>query len=359
MVGINAVAINPISQSQYIDHLAPISVLMDIPFLFHDEQQEKDALARYPELKTLFLPFQDFNPEYLIANFDATFLSDQWDRKTFREKFAPLEKEYGKVLRNVHCPHGFSDKGFYLRGCAFEDICLIYGQNMLDLLKEWGVLNELKQHVITGNYRLTYYKKHQAFFDEMMEREILSQFPKKKKVILYAPTCADLEDSTSFFEASKPLLDKLPEDYNMIVKLHPRLEIEEPAQFYHTLGHYSHREDIVFLKDFSLIYPLLAVSDLYIGDMSSIGYDFLSFNRPMFFLNQQRRDPLADRGLYLFRAGTVISPENYSKVYATIEEALGRDAQFSDVRREVYAYTFGKERPFDEIRADIIREIQI
>lgn len=347
------IAANPIQQTQFTDHLAPASIVMDIPLLFHDEEEQKAALQRYPELKTVLVPFQGFNPEYLIAGFDLVMLSDQFDRNTFRSKFAPLEQKYGKKIRCLHCPHGFSDKGFYLRGVAFEDLAWIYGQNMLDLLREWGVLEKLNQYVITGNFRYTYYRKHKVFFDTLFQKEILAKFSKKKKLLLYAPTCSDIEDSTSFFDACSFLLEALPEDYNLIVKLHPRLEQDNPSYFYHIIGRYENKKNLIFLKDFPLIYPLLASSDIYIGDMSSIGYDFLAFNRPMFFLNQQKRDSLHDRGVYLFRTGTEIMPEDYSKIYQIMDTALKTDAErFSEMRRLVYDYTFGKERTFEEIQKE-------
>ena len=112
---------------------------------------------------------------------------------------------------------------------------------------------------------------------------------------------------------------------------------------------------LIFLKDFPLVYPLLAHTDIYLGDMSSIGYDFLPFNKPMFFLNKQKRDPKTDRGLYLFRCGVDIKPDAYPLIYKFIETRLEDDQEnFSAIRKEVYDYTFGEERTFADIKADII-----
>lgn len=347
---IKGVAINPIGQKQFVDHLGPLAAGLQIPYIFHDEGEENAAKKYYPDLATIYIPYESFDPEYLIANFNCTFLSDQWEKSIFDAKFRPLEEIYGKKMRNVHCPHGFSDKGFYLRGVAFEDIALIYGQNMLDLLKEWGVLNNLKQYVICGNYRLAYYQKHKQFYDELIQKEIA--FPERQKTFLYAPTCADLEDSTSFFSAGPILLESLPDHFNLIVKPHPRLEEDDPARFYSLMAEYENRKNVRFLKDFPLIYPLLNIVDAYIGDMSSIGYDFLAFNRPMFFLNEQKRDPDNDRGLYLFRCGITIEPENYKTLFSLdfVQENL------SPLRQEVYTYTFGEPRSFETIQKELDAE---
>ena len=234
-----AVGLNPQSQIHYTDHLAVVCILMDIPLIFIDPLDYSLGSRYYPGLKTELVDYQDLSPEYLIANYDVLFLSDLWDKNTFHEKFGPLEKKYKKTLRHVHCPHGFSDKGFYLKKCANEDIALLYGQNMIDQLKYHEVFENLSHYVITGNYRYTYFKQHRKFYDEIIEKEVLSSFAKKQPVILYAPTWLDLEESTTFFDAYAYILGNLPDDYNLIVKLHPRLELDDTANYYHIVGQYS------------------------------------------------------------------------------------------------------------------------
>jgi hypothetical protein len=350
-----SVGLNPQSQIHYIDHLAPVCILMDIPLVFIDERDQSIAIRYYPGLKTEFIPYEELTREFLITHYDVLFMSDLWDRKDFHESYADLESSHGKILRHVHCPHGFSDKGFYLKKCANEDICLVYGQNMIDLLKIEKVLEDLHHYVVTGNYRFTYFKKHREFFDQVYEKEIESRFEKKQFTILYAPTWLDLEESTTFFDAYNYLIDNLPKSFNMIVKLHPRLELDDNAMYYHITGKYEKQPNVLFLKDFPLVHPLLAHVDAYIGDMSSIGYDFLAFNKPMFFLNKQKRNARTDRGLYLFRCGIEIRPDAYPLLYQMIDANLGNDAsRFTNIRSEVYEYTFGPEKPFEEIKKEIM-----
>ncbi|CCB84983.1 putative uncharacterized protein [Parachlamydia acanthamoebae UV-7] len=349
------VGVNPSANIHYTDHLAVVCIFMGIPLLFIDELDYELGSRYYPGLNAQKVDYDAFDPEFLIANYDVLFMSDLWDRKAFREKYFSLEMKYQKRLRNVHCPHGFSDKGFYLKKSANEDITLIYGQNMLDQLKHYQSYDNLNAYVITGNYRYTYYKKNKAFYDKIIKEEVLHQFNPDNPTILYAPTWQDLEESTSFFDSSKHILEDLPRDYNLVVKLHPRLELDDTVAYYQILGKHQGKSNIVFLKDFPLVYPLLDYADIYIGDMSSVGYDFLAFNKPMFFLNKQQRDSKTDRGLYLFRCGTEIAPEKFSKLYQTIEENLPTDKEkFGAIRQEVYDYTFGPEKPFPQIKEEII-----
>ena len=61
--------------------------------------------------------------------------------------------------------------------------------------------------------------------------------------------------------------------------------------------------------------------------MSSVGYDFLPFDKPMFFLNKQKRDPGLDRGLFLFRCGVEVLPEKFGELYSLIDKNLATDKE--------------------------------
>lgn len=345
----------PSEKPHYTDHLAVVCAIMNVPLLFIEEQEYLLGKKYYPEVDARQLEYEGFSSEYLIEHYDVLFLSDYWDRQEFHTKYAPLEKKYKKRMRLVHCPHGFSDKGFYLKKCANEDIVLVYGQNMLDQFQHCGVFDHLHSYVITGNMRYPYFKKHQKFYDRIIQDEILSHFDQKRPIILYAPTWMDLEESSTFFDAHKEVIGALPSDYNMIVKLHPRLEYDDTIKYYQIVGQYENNPNVLFLKDFPLIYPLLAHTDLYIGDSSAIGYDFLTFNKPMFFLNKYKRDSKEER-LYLYQCGVEVLPEEYSQLYQIIAKNLPSDQKkFKKIRNDLYRYTFGEERPFTAIREDIVQ----
>lgn len=254
----------------------------------------------------------------------------------------------------MHCPHGFSDKEYYLKKCAYEDIVLVYGDNMLDMLRECDIPRQNENYVICGNYRYTYYKHHKDFYRDITQQEILSKFAKQQTTILYAPTWNDTEKASSFFDAADTILGKLPSDYNIIVKLHPNLEEDNLAEVFQIQARYEDKPNILFLSQFPLVYPLLEFTDIYLGDISSLGYDFLVYNRPMFFLDQPSYQS-SPRQKYLQRCGVPIKPEQYNDLYSIIEANLPHDQErFANKRNEVYQYTFGKEKSFEQIRKEII-----
>ncbi len=351
------IGLNINNKVHWTDHLAPICVAMDVPLLMVDEKHAEETQALYPGLQVLIWDWKELSLQSLVENFDVFFQSQFWPRSDLQRQCQPWEKLYHKTVRNVHCPHGFSDKMFWHKKSVWEDILLIYGDNMLDLLKAAGVSEHLNVIVRSGNYRYLYYRKHQAFFDQIVEKQIWSRLDRSKPTILYAPTIHHHgeELSLSFLQA-RELFEKLPLDYNLVVKLHPDLEETDASALYAMMGKYEGKSNILFIKDFSLVYPLLAGSDIYLGDLSSVGYDFLAFNRPMFFLNHLGRDAKQDRNLFLYRCGFEVTPDQFRNFYHLLDSQLPFDQErYAAIRQEVYRYTFGEEVSFENLKNAIVQ----
>ncbi len=344
------IGLNGSQTIHYLDHLAVICSIMEVPLLVVDELDFTLASRYYPGLQLFYKDYTQLSIDELIAEYDVFYRSDLSDREEFHQKYRSIEEKYQKSIRQVHCPHGFSDKAHYLKQCAREDILLLYGQNMWDMLVANGVEKEVHSVVTVGNYRYTYFQQHNSFYQSLMQEELLNRFSRAQPIILYAPTWMDAENASSFFDAAEQLLKNLPEDYNLVVKLHPRLELDDPVTCYKIIGKYEQKSNIVFLKDFPLVYPLLACTDIYLGDVSAIGYDFLLFNKPMFFLTQ------GYPARYLFRCGTHVQPEEYSQIYQIIDQALPEDQKkFGLVKKSIYNYSFGEEKKFAQIQQEILQ----
>ncbi|MBB64421.1 MAG: hypothetical protein CMO81_05100 [Waddliaceae bacterium] len=353
----HGVAINPDGWMYLSEHLAPICTIMDIPLTLPSKKTAQQVAKYYPDLKTQVIESENFSLSYLFEKYDVIFHSDTFDLQSHAKALKDMIQNLDKDAHIVHCPHGFSDKGFWFERSVNEDITLIYGQNELDLLRERGVLQNLKHYVMVGNTRLPYYQKHQKHFDEIVQKEVFAQFDQERPTLLYAPTWQDPENSSSFVDASEILLKQLPKEFNIIIKLHPRTRNSHKEHLNDMIEQYKAHPQVVILEDYPLVYPILSKSVAYIGDMSSIGYDFLAFDRPLFLLNQNRRDTNNDRGLFLYRCGVEITPDQYKNIFSLIKETLVND-QKSESRQQVYRYTFGKERGTGQIRKDLILQCE-
>lgn len=338
----------------HLDHLAPLSAILQIPLIVTDDKIAELARRYYPNLEVILVDYLAL-PEHLVTHYEILFYS--MPRDLFDEVFFFAQKAAQKKIHTIWCPHGNSDKGngiFYMEALKKEEAALLYGKQMIDFFKRKGVFDQLKKYVVTSNFRYQFYLAHKGYYDALIEKEIFRRLPQSKKTLLYAPTWKDYENSSSFFDATVPLIEKLPSHHNLIIKLHPNLILQEEFKIEEWIQTYQDRSNLLFLKEFPPIYPLLNIIDLYIGDMSSIGYDFLTFNRPLFFLNQNQKDTLKDPGLYLFRSGIEIHPEDYSDIHEVIERYFQFELRdFALLRKEVYSYAFGTPKPLNQLKTEI------
>ncbi len=336
------------SAISFIDHLVPLCQILDIPLLCTDPWVFELIELYYPPMSLSLVSPQDYCLDSFLKDVDA--LVFVFHYKKCEGGYLIGDYILHSSAKSIYALHGNSDKKrniFWVERSANEDIVLFYGDFMIDFHKEKGVYDRIPHPVICGNYRLEYYKENQSFFQKKIAPLL---FPKNgKKTILYAPTWTSPDiksewrtDYSSFFEASHFVLDKIPEDLQIYVKTHPyhlQLYPEESARIREK---YSGCQHIRFIDDLPLIYPLLEEVDIYLGDYSSIGYDFLTYNRPLFFLNAERRGR-DDKGVFLYNCGVPIEPENFPHLYSTIEKHLKDDEEFRAIREKTYKYAFAKK----------------
>jgi teichoic acid glycerol-phosphate primase len=302
----------------FIDHLAPFCALMGWPLIICEDVIAELAIHYYPDLKVIQKNIFQLKLPTTVVTCD--------NRPILRAAFP------GQDAKILWLPHGNSDKG--AKGPFFEclnnEIALVYGQKMIDFMHEKNVFPKTFK---IGNFRWQYYLKHKAFYKKLVDAVL----PKTTRNFLYAPTWDDAEGNGSFWKAFPQMAHSVPSDCHLFVKLHPNTVRKHEVELEILMGRYAKKKNIFFLPEFPPIYPLLSFFDAYIGDMSSIGYDFLKFDKPLFFLN-------ANPQLYLSRCGTPIQAERFDF------QATDR---LSSVRKEAYAYTFHAEPEWAQLKEQL------
>lgn len=342
------------TDAHHLDHIAPLCCIMKMPLVLTENNIAAAAKKFYPALNVLHIDYLEV-AEYIALHFDVIFCS--LPRDLFDEIFFLAQKLLQKKVHTFWCPHGNSDKGntiIYMEALKKEEAALVYGKQMIEFIKRKGSFDQLKAHVISNNYRYAFYLEHKSFYDQLIQDELLDRLPQGKQTILYAPTWRDYEQSSSFFDAFPHLAENLPPHVNLIIKLHPNLLLQHGMELDLIFEKYQSHPRLFFVNDFPPVYPLLNKADVYLGDMSSIGYDFLAFNRPMFFLNQNGRDQTQDIGLYLFRCGVEITKDRYASIYSIIENFFNFELKnYSAIRKDVYAYAFGHPKSLSDLQREI------
>ena len=164
----------------------------------------------------------------------------------------------------------------------------------------------------------------------------MTLFEKEQPTLLYAPSWTDPEGSCSLFKSYRSVLDHLPREYNLILKLHPYLEIKteeyDPKPLQELLKPYLNRPNLQIITNMPLVYPILDRISAYIGDYSSIGYDALAFRIPLFFINHLSRT-LDDPAAYLLRCGEVLKSNGMKDFYLNLEKKIKEENSLSYTKK--------------------------
>ncbi|MBS0620371.1 MAG: CDP-glycerol glycerophosphotransferase family protein [Verrucomicrobia bacterium] len=290
--------------STHLDHLGVLSAYLSLPLIVTDPRTYALAKTHYPDFDVTLSDLTDLSLD-VLRQYDCILHSGQL--------WAAELKPFLPTTRLIYCPHGHSDK---ILPAIPQDLTLFYGP-------------QTSGDIRTGNYRLAYYKKHQPFFDRLVQIPLPQD---EKPILFYAPTW----DSSSFFQATDPLIEELLGSYHLLIKLHPFLMEHHPASVLSFEGRWQKHPSIHILGEFPPIYPLLARSSSYLGDHSSIGYDFLAFDRPLYFFPGPPA-PLRRCGTELFTPQHPLDLQNQ--------------------RHALYTQAFGNERHPQDILSNLLSHI--
>lgn len=138
------------------------------------------------------------------------------------------------------------------------------------------------------------------FNQEHMQRireKIYEQYPQlqEKKIILFAPTFRGNGAGSAYFPVEKfnvkDLLEKLGDEYMVIIKHHPFVEKKHPVDE-------SVKDRVLDLSGESEINDLLFITDLLITDYSSVIFEASLLDIPMLFYAFDLEDYVVNRDFY-------------------------------------------------------------
>jgi hypothetical protein len=269
------------------------------------------------------------NPEY--TGYTHLF-STNCDLDTYDLVITPsfLRSEERSVnTRAVQIFHGMSDKPFtYERDFSDYLLCLCVGQRQADRLLQTPYNQTMK-------WKLVGYPK----FDNPPTSAPL--FENDKKTIIYCPTWRKENiSSIEIFLDHPEVIERLTQDYNLIVKPHPNI-FNPDRQFYDAnIVERLHQLPNIRLIQSGNVMPWYAQADLFIGDISAAGYEWLYFNKPMVFLNPQPGvlQPSQDVAsmTYLWQCGEVCN--HMQQLKQLVDDNLASD-RYQGTREELLHYS--------------------
>lgn len=333
-----------------LDHLIPLCHLFNAPLLLDSSFSYQLAERYYPPTRLILVKHEEYLP--CLSNFHLFFASDKYSSYTLQTLYDLIAN---KNLYFFYCPHGNSDKGFIhktMNQLDFHNLSLIYGEQMRQRIYHMDLYSQIHALVTMGNLRKRFYQKHKNFFTLIIKNDL--KLPRKSRyTFLYAPSWQDAEHSTSFFTICKYLIKHIPSSDHLIIKIHPLLLTYNLGYVTHICEKYKDKKNVQFVQENPLIYPLLEYIDIYLGDVSSVGYDFLFFNRPMFFFDVRIRPP--NESKTLFRCGIEVPLQYFKNPYFFIFSKLEENRKKSGIRKEIYNFVFDKDPTDYELKQNIIK----
>lgn len=148
------------------------------------------------------------------------------------------------------------------------------------------------------------------FFDIDKHVEIVNKIKKiysvdsNKKIILYAPTFRtnyDFDYNQIDFEKIISDLNQKNNDYIFFVRLHSRVKS----------GKIKTSKNVIDVSDYPDVYDILISADILISDYSSVFFDYIYLNRPIYLFAPDYNDYLDDRGIN-FEYNKLPFPISYS-----------------------------------------------
>lgn len=310
----------------YLDHLAPFCAQMGWPLIICEESVLAQCRRFYPMTTVIHTDFSRLKLPSCIVSCNS--------KPSITLALGPFASWHGRL---IWLPHGWSDKGWkspFFEALEDEDLLLVYGERMRQVLRAKNV--QVPQ-ISIGNFRWQFYQTHHAFYNAILDKHV-----EKKEFILYAPTWDDSEQNSSFWQSVDSLLKAVPKDRHLLIKVHPNTEKKFPGKLEQLRGQTDKLPNVSFLDDFPPIYPLLDRSQAYIGDMSSIGYDYLRFGRPLFFITKTITNPQQNPSAYLMQCGKQIPLNAVPTIFTRSHQPSGIQPLFYET--------------FDDTQCEITRQ---
>lgn len=240
-------------------------------------------------------------------------------------------------IKHVQVFHGISDKIYdYRRDILNYDLFFIPGSESYNRYEKKRLLQN-NSGVLIG-----YPKLDRVFKGELSKKEELQKLglDRRNKTVLYAPTWVDKACNSSWKKFHGIFVRGIPENLNLIVKLHPNLMRYRENEVKELSMQLARCKNARLLESFLDIVLAMAASDLLIGDVSSVTREYLAFRRPFIFLSNRPKWMWSKRKTKLWECGEIVT--NSNNMWYGVERALDNPDRYLEVINRHFRNTFFK-----------------
>ncbi len=319
----------------YIDFsLQEIPNISDIAYstggiIYTDSEKTYHTIEKeYPTLNVMYLDTIDKIRENMLSTCVKVIVYPDYHIRYFKDL---------KDIKHVQVFHGPNDKKYnYIKEVLEYDLFFIPGYDAYERYKKQDLLKR-------GTGTLIGYPKLDRVFRGELDRDyelIKMGLDPSKKTILYAPTWHDRALNSSWKSFRNVFVVNIPANLNVIVKPHPNISRYMEKQLNEFRKRLLCSPNTRLFENSSDTVPLMAASDLLIGDVSGITREYLAFKRPFVFLSNKPRLLWSKKKTRLWNCGEVVTKT--SKVWEAIGRSLENPDRYMDQIEQFFKTTFYK-----------------
>ncbi|QAA80771.1 hypothetical protein EI546_03055 [Aequorivita sp. H23M31] len=283
------------------------------------------------KLKGRKLPRKGFwikkHQEYILDNFDAILFTDY-----FHHYFLKARKH--RPIKFIYVEHGTAGRAYsYQKDVLDFDLHLLSGESEYRSLKKMNLLNT--------NFKITGYCK----LDAVRDLNTKAVFSNHKTTVLYNPHFSPPFSSWHFLGLEILEFFSNSEKYNLIFAPHINLfnkvggdDISVIPKIYFKSPNIH--IDLGSEKSVNMAY--VKEADIYLGDVSSQVFEFITTPRPCVFLNTDNVEYKNDINYRFWKCGDVIntigelddalrtSSQKFQEKYKAIQEAITEENYYRE-----------------------------
>lgn len=265
----------------FIDTLAPLAALINIPLLIIDSPSNQKIQSFYPSVECHTFPRDRICQEVLkkynvIISCHPTYL--------MKELFSVSSAMLNINPTFIWFPHQQKEEYSSYEHLDQERIILVWGEALLHNLQRHGICLSIFRTLMLGDIKYIYTQKMKKFYQRFVTETLFSFLPKENDTYLIAPVFHKNQDSDALITTISALIEHAPPTVNLIIKMDPMDQIHEKK-----CVEKIKKKAKPFFNSFVIMnYPVIPalfdqVKGLFTNNIS-YSYHFCIYDKPLYFL---------------------------------------------------------------------------
>jgi hypothetical protein len=360
-------------QFHHLYYLLPYvreSVTKEVLYLDKEPTMLDEIKKKFPDINPIFISRE--NPKKVIEYLSkfSVFLISNNESYLIKGILPLLQHQYITAYVVHGTPQKFISEKSYMNSLwFFNDVTVFPGSKDIVQFKRLNGIEEKGSKELkinyegkdalllkSGNLRI---KNYLSANNENVIEEIKSQIDLSKPTLLYTPTFENkLLSSYKEYSSIKFFIQlfnslKTPSYFNWIIKVHPNVESNNPQLWGSLVSlkeEYCKKGVNIILEAYQEYLPFMEVADALISDRTTAAFDFLYFNKPIFFLDNTNECPLKidfDKDImnsfWLYQAGTVIRKKDLLNTDCILQSFTNEDSH-KEIREKCKKFSFEDKR---------------